>query len=78
MGILNSVLKTFVGDKNKKDLAKILPLVKQINAYQQEMESHSNDALRAVTHRLKSGIQEARNNFDLLIQEEKKSPERTF
>ena len=73
MGILNSVLKTFVGDKNKKDLAKILPLVKQINAYQQEMESHSNDALRAVTHRLKSGIQEARNNVDLLIQEEKKA-----
>ncbi len=31
MSILNSVLKTFVGDKTKKDLSKIRPLVGQIN-----------------------------------------------
>ena len=31
MSLLNSVLKVFVGDKTKKDLAKILPIVEQIN-----------------------------------------------
>ena len=59
MGILNSVLKTFVGDKNKKDLAKILPLVKEINAKQQAMEPLSADELRAITGKLKTGIQDA-------------------
>ncbi|MGB0256136.1 MAG: preprotein translocase subunit SecA [Flavobacteriaceae bacterium] len=70
MGILNSVLKTFVGDKNKKDLAKILPLVKEINAKQQAMEPLSADELRAVTGKLKAGIQEARKEVDVQIEEQ--------
>ena len=31
MSILNSILKTFVGDKTKKDLNKITPLIYKIN-----------------------------------------------
>ena len=70
MGILNSVLKTFVGDKNKKDLAKILPLVKEINAKQQAMEPLSADELRAITGKLKTGIQDARKEVDAQIEEQ--------
>ena len=69
MGILNSVLKTFVGDKNKKDLSRIQPLVKQINAKQLEMETWTADALRAHTDHLKEGIQSARQEIDVKIQD---------
>ena len=34
MSILNSILKTFVGDKAKQDLKKTTPLVQQINSAQ--------------------------------------------
>ena len=31
MGLLNSILKIFVGDKSKKDLAGIYPILDEIN-----------------------------------------------
>ena len=34
MGLLDSIIKTFVGDKTKKDLKQISPLVDKINQYQ--------------------------------------------
>ena len=46
MSILNSIIKTFVGDKTKKDLKKITPLVSKINDYQKNFESFSNNQLR--------------------------------
>ena len=75
MGILNTVLKTFVGDKNKKDLSKILPLVKEVNKQQLAMESLSNDELRAITTKLKEGIKEARKEVDTQIQKEQQALE---
>ena len=49
MGIFNSVLKAFVGDKKKKDLKLLQPVVDKVH----EMEGHilelSNDELRAKT-----------------------------
>jgi len=75
MGILNTVLKTFVGDKNKKDLSKILPLVKEVNKRQLAMESLSNDELRAITTKLKEGIIEARKEVDAQIQKEQQTLE---
>ena len=38
MSILNKILKTFIGDKTKKDLSKITPLVKEINEYERRLE----------------------------------------
>ena len=73
MGILNSVLKTFVGDKNKKDLARITPLVKAINNKQLEMEQWSADQLRAHTTTLKIGIQKARQEQDKEIDQLQRS-----
>jgi len=36
MSILNSILKTFVGDKTKKDLSKINPLVNEIKTFEKQ------------------------------------------
>jgi len=68
MSILNSILKTFVGDKTKKDLANIKPLVSQINQLQAQLETLSADALRAKTDALKQGIQDNRKAEDEQIQ----------
>lgn len=68
MSILNSILKTFVGDKTKKDLANIKPLVSQINQLQAQLETLSADALRAKTEALKQGIQDNRKAEDEQIQ----------
>ena len=51
MSFLNSILKTFVGDKTKKDLSKITPLIAQINKHQKDFESFSHDALRQKNRR---------------------------
>jgi preprotein translocase subunit SecA len=38
MSILNNILKTFVGDKTKKDLSKITPLVHEIKTYEEQLQ----------------------------------------
>lgn len=56
MSLLNSVLKVFVGDKTKKDLAKILPLVSQINTHFDAFKNLSHDELRAKTQEFKNHL----------------------
>ncbi len=63
MSILNSILKTFVGDKTKKDLKKITPLVTKINDYQKSFESFSNDQLRGKTSQFKSLLSQENQSF---------------
>ncbi|HBK72397.1 MAG TPA: preprotein translocase subunit SecA [Flavobacteriaceae bacterium] len=69
MSILNSVLKIFVGDKNKKDLKLLQPIVDDVRAFDSEMESLSLDALRNKTIEFKQKIAEARKTFDDTISE---------
>ena len=69
MSILNSVLKTFVGDKTKKDLSKIRPLVGQINNHQNNFEQLSPDELRAKTAALKEEIQDNRADVDAELEQ---------
>ena len=57
MSLLNSVLKVFVGDKTKKDLAKILPLVEQINSHYKSFKDLSNDELRKKTLSFKNKLE---------------------
>ena len=47
MSLLNSVLKLFVGDKNKKDLQSLLPIIDKVDGYYKTFKSFSNDELRA-------------------------------
>ena len=67
MSLLNSVLKVFVGDKTKKDLAKILPLVEQINSHYISFKELSNDELRNKTlyfkNKLKSDLKKVNDQI---------------
>ena len=63
MSILNSILKTFVGDKTKKDLSKITPLISKINGYQKSFESLSHDQLRKKTSEFKSLLVQGNKSF---------------
>ena len=47
--MLGKILKLFVGDKSKKDLKEINPIINQIHSYQDEMNKLSNDELRQKT-----------------------------
>ncbi|KAB8151869.1 preprotein translocase subunit SecA [Kordia sp. TARA_039_SRF] len=59
MSFLNSVLKMFVGDKSKKDIKGIQPIVDKIKEYEQQLGQLSLDELRAKTTQFKSRITEA-------------------
>ncbi|MAU30565.1 MAG: preprotein translocase subunit SecA [Flavobacteriaceae bacterium] len=54
--MLEKILKLFVGDKSKKDLKLITPLIEKIHSFEQEMNSLSNDELRAQTDKFKNQI----------------------
>ena len=69
MSILNTILKTFVGDKSKKDIRAIQHLVDQINKHQLEFEGISNDELREKTAVFKAKITETRKSIDQQISE---------
>ncbi|MCH8533790.1 MAG: preprotein translocase subunit SecA [Flavobacteriaceae bacterium] len=64
MGLLDSVLKTFVGDKAKKDLKLIKPIVNQVKSFEKEFEALSIDELRAKTQEFKTQIATATKEFE--------------
>ena len=68
MSLISSLIKIFVGDKAKKDMKEIAPLVEQINAHQKQYKSLSNDELRAKTTAFKERITAARSEFEQKIQ----------
>ncbi|UJH92559.1 preprotein translocase subunit SecA [Antarcticibacterium sp. 1MA-6-2] len=59
MSFLDSVLKVFVGDKSKKDVKEIQPIVDKIKALEKEFEALSLDELRAKTVEFKKKIADA-------------------
>ena len=54
--MLGKILKLFVGDKSKKDLKLINPIIEKIHSFEQVMSSLSNDELRAQTNEFKNQI----------------------
>ncbi|SHH37987.1 preprotein translocase subunit SecA [Winogradskyella jejuensis] len=60
MGLLDSVLKVFVGDKSKQDVKSIMPIVEKIKTFEKSLEALSHDELRAKTSEFKAKIAEAR------------------
>ncbi|WP_179346208.1 preprotein translocase subunit SecA [Winogradskyella ursingii] len=60
MGILDKVLKVFVGDKSKQDVGAIKPIVEKIKSFESALEALSHDELRAKTIEFKAKIAEAR------------------
>ena len=73
MSFLDSVLKVFVGDKSKKDVKEIQPIVEKIKALEKEFEALSLDELREKTNSFKKKIADAtsdvRQKIDTLTQE---------
>src|SRR5210317_1916289 len=67
MSLLNSVLKVFVGDKKKKDLKLLRPIVDKVSAFESEYGALSNDELRAKTLEFKTEIQKATEGFTTQI-----------
>jgi len=59
MSFLDTVLKVFVGDKSKKDIKEIQPIVNKILALEKEFEALSLDELRAKTATFKTKIKDA-------------------
>ena len=57
--MLGKILKLFVGDKSKKDLKEINPIINQIHSYQDEMNKLSNDELRQKTEIFKKLIKDS-------------------
>ena len=54
--MIGKILKFFVGDKSKKDLKLINPIIDNIHSFHQEVSNYSNDELRAETTNFKSKI----------------------
>lgn len=68
MSILNTVLKVFVGDKKKKDLKILQPVISKVNAFSNEISNLSNDELRAKTNYFKQKIKDATNSYNSQIE----------
>jgi len=64
MSIINSVLKVFVGDKKKKDLKILQPIVDKVKSFEAEISTLSLDQLRAKTNQFKAQIKEATKPFN--------------
>ncbi|MCJ7468581.1 MAG: preprotein translocase subunit SecA [Maribacter sp.] len=77
MSLLNTVLKVFVGDKSKKDVKALQPLVDQIKSFEASLQGLSHDELRAKTATFKAKIQEnvkeVNDKMEVLLEEVKAS-----
>lgn len=73
MGLLDNVLKVFVGDKSKKDIGDIQPLVKEIKKHEEIIANLSLDALRAKSdafrNKIKEDQKEIQDQIDSLLKQ---------
>ncbi len=68
MSLLNSILKVFVGDKAKKDVQALQPLVEAIRSFEPAMQQLSHDQLRQKTLEFKALIKENQKEVTEKIQ----------
>ena len=68
MGILDGILKAFVGDKSKKDIKEIQPLVDEVKKHEAALEQLSLDELRAKTQAFKQKIKEDQKEIQKQIE----------
>ena len=61
--MIGKILKFFVGDKSKKDLKLINPIIDKIHSFHPEMSNFSNDELRAETIHFKNKILNATSSL---------------
>ncbi|MCF6222325.1 MAG: preprotein translocase subunit SecA [Flavobacteriaceae bacterium] len=63
MNFLNSVIKAFVGDKKKKDLKLLQPIVDKVRSFDDAIAALNMDQLREKTNSFKNIIKEATKPF---------------
>ena len=66
--MLGKILKLFVGDKSKKDLKLINPIIEEIHSFENEMNGLSNDDLRNQTQIFKKLIQQSTSDINSQIE----------
>jgi len=77
MSFFNSILKFFIGDKTKKDIKSILPIVEEIKSFESEISKLNNDELREHTLNFKSEIELSINDVKNRIKELKEAVDKT-
>ncbi|MDH5414514.1 MAG: hypothetical protein OEW87_10280, partial [Flavobacteriaceae bacterium] len=75
MSFINSMLKIFVGDKTKKDLKLLQPIIDDVRSFDAQMEKLSIDELRNKTLEFKTKIATATQPFNDQIAELEKEIE---
>ena len=69
MSLVDSILNIFLGDKGKKDIKEVSPIVDLILKCEDEIKDISNDDLRSITASFKSEIEELKKPFNSEINE---------
>ena len=64
MSLVDSILNIFLGDKGKKDVKEVSPIVDLILKCEDEIKDISNDDLRSITASFKSEIKELKKPFN--------------
>jgi len=62
------LLKAILGTKNERDLKKVRPFVGRINALEQELQSLSDDALKAKTAEFRARLAKGETLDDLMVE----------
>ena len=58
MSIIDSILNVFLGDKGKKDVKEVTPIVNSVIKFEEELSKISNDQLRSITQEFKDEIKQ--------------------
>jgi len=77
MGFLDSVLKTFVGDKSKKDIGDIQPFVDAIKQHEDAISKLSMDELREKSNVFRAKIKEEQQDVQQQIDDLEKEADNT-
>src|SRR5690554_4911247 len=77
MSFVNSLLKIFVGDKSKKDVQQVKPIVDKVKTFEKALQELSHDQLREKTTFFKQKIKEARLSKDNQIAQIREKIEQT-
>ncbi|WKS95364.1 preprotein translocase subunit SecA [Riemerella columbina] len=77
MSFLNTILKSFLGNKNEKDLKEVKKVVAKIKATEPEIEKLSDDELRQKTVEFQTKIKEATAKITTQIEQVKKDIKNT-
>lgn len=77
MDFVNNILKLFVGDKSKRDVQQIRPIIEKVKQFEESLKVLSNDELRQKTILFKERIQQNRLAKDNEIDQIKNKIEQT-